>query len=817
MDRRPPFNRKPLIDLEQIERGKDILKLLEQIEEPSESTCGGKRVVTSEDISVVEVDKERVQLKISSRRIKDIYDYVTDTILKMEDFVFFDDEESVNLLSSADIIEDINIRLQKLESLFKENGEIKELQNQDEILIGEVKFIKDEISRIRDILYKTSLNFLATIENYELLCNMIPAVKSENVPLNILRIYLYCLVLDLINIYDLPVHVKQAIAKIGELPEIELPDISDISLVDLRNMVTKTELAHAMSTKADIEHEHSKYLTKHQDISHLATREEIPSIEGLATEEYVINTVDSIEIPSIEGLATIEYVDTNLSSKAGVEEIQQALDSKADINHIHSYDELEGLPDISAIDTVASKDYVQEQIAAIEFPVTDVSHLATKEELAGHTHSHDELENVPEIPSIEGLATEEYVNQKLEEYKCPCIDDGEDEEEPTDILVLEYTVARNTKQKALTNYLPEGIEYRNIEIEDLEGIIHNNPDVINLSDTKSVKLYYTPVSSGIRFENTYVEDIIQLDPYYLTDTVGMFENCTYLNSLDLSNWDTREITDMYFMFNGCSDLKTLNLTGWDVSRVSDLRYMFAGCSSLTELNISDWNVELVTTMAHMFNGCSSLVELDVSRWDVSNLEDMSYMFYECASLTNLDLANWNVVNLENMEYAFSHCYSVQNLDLSHWGANNIITMKAAFEECYSLPYMNLSLLDTSNVTDMSGMFYECPALNTVSLNSWNTENVLDMGSMFYGCSSLEQLNLSNWETEKVRDMSYMFTKCSNLKNVNFSNWDTTAVLTSSGMFLDVSIDEWNYNGENYKKWNLTENKTGFNSVFPWNA
>lgn len=51
-------------------------------------------------------------------------------------------------------------------------------------------------------------------------------------------------------------------------------------------------------------HTHDEYLTEHQDISHLATKAEIPSLEGLATKE---------EIPSIEGLATEDYVDEKIS------------------------------------------------------------------------------------------------------------------------------------------------------------------------------------------------------------------------------------------------------------------------------------------------------------------------------------------------------------------------------------------------------------------------------------------------------------------------------------------------------------------------
>lgn len=75
--------------------------------------------------------------------------------------------------------------------------------------------------------------------------------------------------------------------------------------------LNKVEDALYSMSKTDIEqneliesHTHEEYLTEHQDISHLATKAEIPSIEGLATKE---------DIPSIEGLATEDYVDEKIS------------------------------------------------------------------------------------------------------------------------------------------------------------------------------------------------------------------------------------------------------------------------------------------------------------------------------------------------------------------------------------------------------------------------------------------------------------------------------------------------------------------------
>lgn len=167
-------------------------------------------------------------------------------------------------------------------------------------------------------------------------------------------------------------------------------DVANVS-VDLSAYATKEEV----NAKADAEHEHSQYLTEHQDLSSYALRTEIPSVDGLATKEYVDSAIANLdvdvdltgyatkddldgyalktEIPSTDGLATKEYVDSVVSGR--IEDgsnyaTKSELASKADINHAHSQ-------------------YLTEH--------QDISHLATKSE----------------IPSLNGYATETYVNDAI--------------------------------------------------------------------------------------------------------------------------------------------------------------------------------------------------------------------------------------------------------------------------------------------------------------------------------------------------------------------------------------------------------------------
>ena len=48
------------------------------------------------------------------------------------------------------------------------------------------------------------------------------------------------------------------------------------------------------------------------------------------------------------------------------------------------------------------------------------------------------------------------------------------------------------------------------------------------------------------------------------------------------------------MFNGCSSLKEINLSNFDTHNVINMKVIFFGCSSLKEINLSNFNTDNVT-------------------------------------------------------------------------------------------------------------------------------------------------------------------------------------------------------------------------------
>ena len=98
---------------------------------------------------------------------------------------------------------------------------------------------------------------------------------------------------------------------------------------------------------------------------------------------------------------------------------------------------------------------------------------------------------------------------------------------------------------------------------------------------------------------------------------NLFKNKNNIEKIKIKKYRTN-ITDMSGMFNGCSSLKEIDLSNFNTDNVTDMRDMFNGCSSLKEINLSNFNTNKVTDMGCMFWGCSLLKELNLSNFNTTN-------------------------------------------------------------------------------------------------------------------------------------------------------------------------------------------------------
>lgn len=228
---------------------------------------------------------------------------------------------------------------------------------------------------------------------------------------------------------------------------------------------------------------------------------------------------------------------------------------------------------------------------------------------------------------------------------------------------------------------------------------------------------------------------------------GMFANCSYISSMDLSGLDTSGVTNMKDMFLGCKDVSSLDVSRFDTSRVTDMSSMFKGCASIASLNVSSFDTTNVTSMNGMFSQCSKLSSLDLSNFKTSKVEDMSYMFSENPVLSSLNISKLDTSRVSAMEGMFWYCSSLSSLDVSNFDTARVGIMNTMFMGCSSLSKLDLSSFDTSNVIVMAGMFSGCRSLSSLDLSSFDTSKVtmmkLGSQSMFANCKDLATVKLGD--------------------------------------------------------------------------
>lgn len=194
-----------------------------------------------------------------------------------------------------------------------------------------------------------------------------------------------------------------------------------------------------------------------------------------------------------------------------------------------------------------------------------------------------------------------------------------------------------------------------------------------------------------------------------------FSGCTNLTSIEgIENLNTSKVEYMNEMFDQCSNLETLDLSHFNTEKVENMSKMFNGCTKLHDLNISSFNTENVKYMNEMFYGCSSLDTLDLSHFITENVlyTGLYYMFNGCSSLSSLDVSNFTTDKPRmQLDGLFQGCSSLQTLDLSSFstgGANSVTDM---FDGCSALRtiYVSDHFIIPYRVKS-SNMFRDCHLL-----------------------------------------------------------------------------------------------------------
>jgi surface protein len=271
---------------------------------------------------------------------------------------------------------------------------------------------------------------------------------------------------------------------------------------------------------------------------------------------------------------------------------------------------------------------------------------------------------------------------------------------------------------------------------------------------------------------------------------SMFNGCTSLSSLDVSDWGISKVTDMGGMFCNCTSLTTLNLSNWDTSGLfipdMETEFMFSGCNSLHTLRLDNCSNDTISKIikssgfpTYAITGVTRTIYCKESEatgltpptnWVFSYVEEPPALYVPGEFQYNME-----VTEVRTM------------VDESHNDLSNM------FNFCMNLVSVNTEDWDTSNVTTMRNMFYKCTKLTSLDLSNWKTIQVADednMWWMFYGCSSLEFLDLSNWDLTYSANLHYAFHGCDKLHTIKLDNCSlpTIEIIIRSSGFTTNAIE-----------------------------
>ncbi len=334
-----------------------------------------------------------------------------------------------------------------------------------------------------------------------------------------------------------------------------------------------------------------------------------------------------------------------------------------------------------------------------------------------------------------------------------------------------------------------GLQYLNTEkVTEAEFMFEGcsaleNIDVSQLNTDNVVSMKYLFANC----EKLKSIDLSAWNTEKLEDMSRMFDDCTALEAVNFTGWNTANVTSMEGLFVGCEALTDIDLTIFNTENVTDMGRMFASCTNLETVNISNFNTAKVTSIERMFGDCPKITSLDLSHFNTAEVTDMEGLFYDCTALETVNLTGWNTEKVTTMEDMFNGCSALTTLDVSHFSTPALVTMAGLFSGCGQLTQLDLSGFQTDNVDDMDFLFLGCSALTSLDLSRFNTANVKFMTSMFYRCNSFTTLDLSSFNTSKVTSMASLFEECSQLESVYVSSTWTTAKITkdegSEDMFL----------------------------------
>lgn len=177
--------------------------------------------------------------------------------------------------------------------------------------------------------------------------------------------------------------------------------------------------------------------------------------------------------------------------------------------------------------------------------------------------------------------------------------------------------------------------------------------------------------------------------------VASFDNIT---SLDLSAWDLSKATVLAAPFCYLSKLAECKCN-WDTSHIQRFEFIGDNCSSLETLDISSWDTRNATSMANMFNGFNGAKNIIVGpNFKTTQCTNLANFYHGCTNLTNppyIDTSN--CIQLNNL---FMNCQQLVEIPWAIDAAKCYMYNYYMLVGCPKLQYVVIKNIGTTTQTNI---------------------------------------------------------------------------------------------------------------------
>lgn len=231
-------------------------------------------------------------------------------------------------------------------------------------------------------------------------------------------------------------------------------------------------------------------------------------------------------------------------------------------------------------------------------------------------------------------------------------------------------------------------------------------------------------------------------------------------------------TLMNQMYLECRRLKYPGLDFSSLNGVISTSGMFNQCNYLETVDVENFDTSLITNVSSMFASCYRLRELDTSKWDLNNNTNLGRFTYNCNALEALDTSSWNISNkCTSFLETFYQCYLLEELDFSNWDFSSSTTFQGFLQSCVELTTINTNIVVTNNCTNITYMYYHCDKLLGIDTTNWDVSNVVNTAFTFsyLGPGNIINTTALNFRQSGLR-FDRMFEGCQSLVTLDVTNW-----------------------------------------------